>query len=477
MNAILFDNSVGWAQYKLLGGWKNLLATSIGYLVIGILVIYAMVKGLREPAQTVLTGMIFFFLVIQVIALLLYGTMRVGGAVRADVTAKLLESHRLMPTPPITAVLGYLFGSAAQALSFYLVTFVLGAVCVAGSGTRLQPWVFSNLVLLLFAVFVWMMVMFFSFRSGGAALGFVIGMAFMVTSSGAPLALLPAINVLLSPMIGSTIFDMRTGMALDVGYLIAAIVQVLLILIYLVASGRRYSRDDTLSFDAGLGLLLLAVWTAVSVLAIRRHSEFSWRPRGSIPWRYEEIAVVGSISSVLLLAILPVSSALRAAALPPRKRIANRGWHIPPWLTVIAALAVASLTILCVQPLLRQRYAELRTVIVATAFLVSARFMLGVAHRFKFGPRKFMIAWLFLTWLLPLVAETIRSATIADEDESRHMSQIGMISPPGELYQIWTRNPWVHTDDFTGLAVQCLIAVGAASLYYSTQPRSTRATS
>jgi hypothetical protein len=471
MPAIFFENSIGWAQYKLLGGWKNLLSTSIGYAILGALVIYAMVKGVREPPQQTFSAFIEFFLVIQVISLLLYGTMRVGGAVRADVNAKLIESHRLMPTPPFTAVLGYLFGSTAQALSLFVVTFVLGAACVVGAGMRMQSWIFSNAVLLLFSVFVWTIVLFFSFRSGGIALGFIIGLVFLTVSSGAPFALLPAINVLLSPMISTTIFDMRTGITLDPAFMAAAIAQIAIGAIYLTAAARRYSRDDSLTFDSTLSLLLLVIWTLVCVLSVRWHDLFTMRLRGMVGWRYEEIATVASISSVLLLGILPISSSVRVQVLPPHKRATNFGLHIPPSLAVLATTAAASGAIQCVQREYRPPWSDVRTLIVAFAFLTSTRYMLGVAHRFKAGPRRSMLVWLIVTWLLPVFAEAVRSAAIADPNKPDRMSQISMISPPGELYQIWTHNPYVHTDGFQGLATQCAIAAGAALLYYSSRPR------
>ena len=469
MAAIFFENSIGWAQYKLLGGWKNLLSTSIGYAILGVLVIYAMVKGVHGPPQQTFSAFIEFFLVIQVISLLLYGTMRVGGAVRADVSAKLIESHRLMPTPPFTAVFGYLFGSTAQAFSLFVVTFILGAACVVGAGMRIQSWIFSNAVLLLFSMFVWTIVLFFSFRSGGIALAFIISLVFLTFSSGAPFALLPAINMLLSPMISTTIFDMRTGITLDPAFMAAAIAQIAIGAIYLTAAARRYSRDDTLTFDSTLSLLLLAIWTVVCVLSVRWHDLFSFR--GMMGWHYQEIAIVSSISSVLLLAILPISSSVRTQVLPPHKRATNLGWHIPPWLAILAATAAASGAIQCVRREYRPPWSDIRTLLVAFAFLTSTRYVLGLAHRFKAGPRRSMLVWLIVTWLLPVFAEAVRSAALADPNKPDRMSQIGMISPPGELYQIWTHNPYVHTDSFEGLATQCAIAAGVALLYYSSRPR------
>ena len=45
----------------------------------------------------------------------LYGCSVVGNAVRRDISAGLLESHRLMPVSAGTAVLGYVTGPTLQA--------------------------------------------------------------------------------------------------------------------------------------------------------------------------------------------------------------------------------------------------------------------------------------------------------------------------------------------------------------------------
>ena len=104
-------------------------------------------------------------------------------------------------------------------------------------------------------------------------------------------------------------------------------------------------------------------------------------------------------------------------------------------------------------PVLRNTAPAVRTIIVIGAFLLSTRFVLGLAHLLQMGPRKVMVAWLVLTWAIPVIIETIRSA-IASDYENDRMSPIAMISPPAEIYQSWSHSPMVHTNSYLGLALQ-----------------------
>ena len=308
MAVSVFDNPIGWAQFKLLGGWKNIAMTAGCYLAIAVAVIVAMIRAIDVPATTIFSNFVSFFLAIQVVVVLLFGTQRVGAAVRADVNAKLLESHRLMPVPPATAVLGYLFGSTIQALSFFLVTVILGGVCVVGAKLRLQSWLFSNLILLVFAVLVWTVIMFFSFRSGGSAIGIVLAMVFMALSRGTPMFMMPALNILVSPMIGNTIFDMRTGMTIErPSFLRSSFRSCSLRFILRPPVGATW-RDDAIGFDSGLGLILLFIWTTICVVLTSGSRTFSLCAWGFYYREYQETSFISSISVVMLMAILPISS-------------------------------------------------------------------------------------------------------------------------------------------------------------------------
>jgi len=103
---------IGWAQFRLLGGWKNLLTTALAAGLIGAAAMFALVKGVRQPAPLTFGYFINLFLGLQVLVLLIFGATRASGAVRGDMTSRMIESHRLMPAPPAGALLGYLSRNA-----------------------------------------------------------------------------------------------------------------------------------------------------------------------------------------------------------------------------------------------------------------------------------------------------------------------------------------------------------------------------
>jgi len=470
MAGIIGENAIGFAQFKLLGGWKNTFATCTTYAVIAAAVLVSMVKGVDTTAAEVFSYFIPLFLGLQVLALSIFGTARVGQSVRSDVAGKLLESHRLMPTSPGAAVLGYLIGSTSQASAFAVMNFAFGAVCTIGAGLRVRSWVVANLVLLLFSVFIWTITLFFSFRSNFATMGILVGLVITVMSR-IPLLLVPAAGVLFSPIIGSSIFDARIGIGIDTPLILAAFAQIAIGGLFLFAATRRYRHDDLAGFDAGLGLLMLIIWTLTSVVAFRFPDIYPWWMRRQLGLPAESV-FIGSASTVLLVAILPISSAVRAFELPTSGD--HRRPHNPVWV-MLASILIACCVVFSMEfhkwppfhmipPVI-----VLRTFAVIAAFLIGIRYVLGVAHRLEWGPRKFVIGWLMLTWGLPLAIEAFRSTLIGNPDEP--MSQFAMCSPPTEIYQLWSHNEKVHTDRYGGLAVQCATAAIAAIVYFSLKPR------
>jgi hypothetical protein len=465
-----FTNAIGWAQYRLLGGPRNLLTTSIAYAVIASTVMFVIVRATPPPRSITLDYCTKFLLFIQVLVLLVYGTMRVGAAVRADVRSRMIESHRLMPAPSLGAVLGYLFGPTVQAVILFVLNCLLGAVAVAGAALPSRWWLVANAVLLCFSVFLWSMLIFFSFRSGAARTMAVLGIVGLIFPPiHMLLILISPLHVLVTPLIGNTIFDPRFGLADTELIAGASGLQLLFIALYLIASARRYRSDDVIAFDPLLALGLLAGWLGACALSImypdRLLMYFGMPTDRFMP---PEVSLVESLVLMFLLAILPVSSATRLVddpVSPTRRR------SLPPVLSVLAA-ALLALQLAHFAPIdLRTRTAVLRTLIVAISFLLSIRYLLGLSLRFGRKTRQLVVLWLAGTWVVPVAIELILQSF--EPPGPAHMSQIGMCSPMGELYQIWSRDPHVHSAEFTGLAVQVAAAIFLGAIYHVVRRRKT----
>jgi hypothetical protein len=469
----VLNNAIAFAQFRLLGGWKNLLLTSGAYAIILAAVMFGLVYGLRAPASNTYAGMLVLFFILQFLLLLLYGVARVAQAARSDVRSHIIESHRMMPVGPLAAVLGYWLGPEFQAFVLFAINLGLGAVAVAGAGLAMQSWLIANGVLLAFSLFVWAIVLFFSFRSGLALWIAIVAMLAVPLSEFQVLDLVPGANVLASPLIGHTIFDLRTTLTLDWPFAVAGIVQAVIAALYLLAAARRYERDDAVGFKPLLGLLLLIAWVTASIIGAAARDQFHpFRRMWNRP--DPETAFSVTFTLTLLLGLLPVASAAR---LHDRKAAGAKSRSLGPMPVVLLAAAASLLVIypMAFHPTPAQVRAIVRTALTTIAFLATARYLLGIAHRRGWRPRISMLAWILLTWCIPLLIEAVLAALSADP-ENRHMSQIAMFSPPVEVMQAWTWVPMIHSERLGGLLAQCAAAVGMWALYRVQLQRGARGT-
>ncbi|HSU68288.1 MAG TPA: hypothetical protein VLJ39_15525 [Tepidisphaeraceae bacterium] len=464
----IFNNAIAWSQFRLLGGWKNLAATCGAYFVVFAGLMFGLAYGLRQPAGTTFSVFIGLFLAIQVLALLLYGTVRVAGAVRGDVRSGMLESHRLMPFGSGAAVLGYLFGAPLQAFLLFGANYILGAIAVNGAGLPEKSWVYSNAILLAFALTLWSGVLFFAFRSAFALWGGILVLFGILVSMQGLFVILPAAAVLVTPLRGDTIFDMRTGMSFETPDAASLAAQFAIACLFLLAARRRYDEETPVAFSPLLGLGMLATFVAVSIVGIvyvdQFGPSFSWRES-----RDTETAFVTTYTLALLLAILPISSAVRMWH--DRTVAIGRRRTRPVVVVLLAALVTLALT--SANPVGRlglsrgQDAMVLRTALVTLAFLVTTRYITAIIYLLRLScPRITLFAWLLATLSFPLLVEVVIEA-FSDDRWNRHMTQVAMCSPVGDVYQIWSRYGSIHSEGFLGTVVQCVLAVCVAGAYFT----------
>lgn len=460
-----FVNAIAWAQFRLLGGWKNTLVTGVAYAAILAATMFGVTRALITSASVTFSSFVALFIALQVLAVVVYGTLRVNAAVRADVSSRVIESHRLMPLGSGSAILGYLLGAPIQALGLFAINVLLGMVAVAGASLPLQSWFFANMVLLAFGVFLWTIVAFFAFRTAWVTPAVIFGPVVGGTMGGAWMlvVLLPGVSVLLTPMIGHTVFDMRTGLTVEWTHAAGIGLQTLIGGLYFAAAARRYRSDGAVGFTTIMGLLLLTAWVASSVLGLEYQREFQ-----HFPFRFEmdrQPAFIATFSSVLLLAILPVASATRLvdSAAP-----GGRAARLIAWGAVLAASIICLVVVIAASPVPATSNAVARTAIVVAAFLMSIRYLLGVAYRKRWRSRRLVFGWLLLTWFVPVLIDLLR---IGMDSGDQHLGQIAFCSPPAEVFEIWSRDPAIHSTASASLAVQCLLAALLAGIYHGTNQR------
>ncbi len=133
--ALYVDNAISWAQFRLRGGFKNLLLTSIAYTLVAVFFIELFYQLADRPGEKMqlLEVASLIDLIFQCAFLLILCGNIVAGSLRRDITNHLIESHRLMPLSPVQAIVGYLAGTTVQILTLCAINFAIGADPLQGS--------------------------------------------------------------------------------------------------------------------------------------------------------------------------------------------------------------------------------------------------------------------------------------------------------------------------------------------------------
>lgn len=320
--AFYLDNAISWAQFRLRGGWKNLLVIA-GCYAAGAVFFIALpyeLENLQGGRNYVLEFSSTLILASQVVMFLLLGGMAVSGSLRRDVANRLMESHRLMPLSPVQAVVGYIAGAGLQVLSLCLVNLLLGAVLFRMRGIPVQTWLISNGLLFGFSMAIWTamaMAAFVSRAISGLLLVLFISIMF---SGGFIFVVVPGLLAFCSPMHGSTIFDVTVLSKLSTGTVVAVGAQLLMCVLCIRGAARKYADANAVSLTMGPSLAALGIWAGLSWFGIYDFQELRPRMLGyaHFDWR---LLVVGAIASCLLVAMLPLAAAAWSDILRRQRRL------------------------------------------------------------------------------------------------------------------------------------------------------------
>lgn len=457
MSTILgIDTAIGWAHWRLRGGWKSALLTTTAYAGIVTSIILVTVRMNPRDLGTMLSGWKLGLLWIQVGILLLYGGGRVMAAVRSDINLRLIESHRLMPIAPACAISGYLWGPTAQVMVLAMANFVIGAVVTLAAGINLSAWIGPNVILATFAVFCWVVAAYISSLTK-AAPGLLFGLLMSLTASqGLALIVAPGAAVIISPLIGKTIFvSSASSTDLSFAMIVSALAQGSIGAVLYTGAARKYRRSEDTAMAVIPGLLLLAAWVGVSCVALQWWSRF--QPDFTRFLRTDSVRLIGSFISAMLLAAVPIANAAR----DPRRRAVS---------PLVAAACAAIILVLCV-PMRQQidayTWAVAGTALVLVAYAISLCFLLRIVYRVT--PRGIGIAtaWVLLSWFVPFIGEYFQWLML-DTNTDYALTSIGGFSPVGALIVLWNELD-VNID--AGLAFQCGLALLWALIYGVTRTR------
>jgi hypothetical protein len=466
------DNAIAWVQVQLRGGPRNLLTTTATYAGVIALSMVACVQLLPTPVDRILGGWATGLLVLQAAILLLFGGSRVAAAVRQDVTSGIIESHRLMPVAPGQAVAGYVVGATSQAVCLAAANLLLGGYAAVKSGVRWEDWLGANALLLAFAAFTWTVLAFAAFHPRNP-----IGLAFVAPviisiNQGGVISLAPGLVLLAAPLLGNSVFDLTATLGgLRPAYALSLGAQFVVGAICFAAAARKYRRPDVIGLTPSLGMLLLAVWVALSWLGITQWELL--RPRYVRDgWLNAQTQFLTSLFVAMLLALVPVTAAAELNVGWTRRRLLGDpglGRRPLPDLLVVLVAAGVVLMLCNARSTLGGTFPPAAIGLTGVAVLLHLASASYLRRALRYHTEKVnapLFLWLLLTWLGPLLADAVRHHRL-ERPDLPVLSELSTLSPLGTVIALWAR----RGDPVTvGLGFQGLLLLFTFVLHHLSRP-------
>jgi hypothetical protein len=445
-------NPLAWVHFQLRGGWKRTFAFTIGgVIVVGVLMMMSVVRsGPTGSYSGTMEGWAQGLVLLEAAILILYGAAAVAGAIRNDIAAGLIESHRLMPVSAPRAVVGYLLGGGASALVLAGGVIFLDLFAALASHVPLDRWLISQVSLAGLTGLIWLMAAMGAFvgRLGGNLLIAFIVVGFF--GSQFMFAFFPGLLMLVIPSLGR-ISLMSWGQA-ETLIPIALLLQALLAVLFFIGAVRRYARDDVSCFGIIPGMGLAALWCVMSILGITHYQTL-------LTNRYDQISLpsqcISSLLILLILSLVPLANAARAAAHPGTSLFPRRDRVLPMIVIAVALVLTTTLTFPMYRPTDSQFWMKTaQTLVIAAAWLVAMRFLLGWVYLATNGGFMIGFVWMLLVWFAPMVGDVIMQS-VMHPNEDYVAGWLFAASPLGALMQIWSPATGQNLPEIVpGLAIQ-----------------------
>jgi hypothetical protein len=460
MSAFYVDNAMTWAQFRLKGGWKNVLVIGGAIFMLAVCVTVLMYESSSDQSsrRDSLTEITYLLLILHSVLLLAVGTAGVNSAIRADITSRRIESHRLMPLGAQQAVAGYVVATLARTVMLCTGTFVLGsAICDQGMVSQ-SHWLQANGVMLFGAFILYGIMTLLAFTSRWA-FWILLGVSIVMFLSGGQVAMYtPGLYFLVAPYLPQS-FGAGFGSMPLVGdirtIVLSASAQWILALLCIKAAAKKYERDDRPGLPIWFSLTLLLLWAAVSAYAARHWYDY-YSPR-----YYGDIApqsqLVGTMSVLFVLGIMLASSLAWRQILRDRQLFIDAATgSAKPWLVplimLVAALVMTALT--WCQPrtnswpyVLHSFANPRRTVQVAAICIIGmlhAYFLMRILYPAMRLANLVVAGVIAVTWIGPIMADSIYDS-IYNVPYQQTMSFLMQGSPPGWIAmatQKWESPLW-----------------------------------
>lgn len=476
---IILANPLGWAQIRLLGGWRRICFTTgiyAGALLLFNVFIFRMLGGnvtVSEYADKALIVMTF----IELATIIFLGAGAIKKAVHRDFTSDMISSHRQTDIGGHSAVIGYLVGATAQVLSLTVVNWLTCTILAALTGTLGTSIAAPTLILGVFgclALFCWTLAILIGLSTrGGSSVAALVALV-IVLANFRVISVLPGAALLIGYTTIRNLSAAVSGGIQDVSIIVTMMAQCAFAITFFVAAARKFARDDVQAFSPLLAFVLLAEWTLICAVALAH-----WPAPGLFG-----VIVAGGVQSIAtivamtVIAFLPLASAARASAIWHKRRAHDPEFTKRRPLTsyvapLIAWLLIAGITTaVFATPVARgtislpgrlEFHPENLLYIAGTILLA----LLGISGLLRFTYAKTpkalfaLIVFLVLFWAVPPLAD-VALAVAEDRLGTDPVSPFFGCSPIGTW--ILMMAPDIEGPIWIGIGFQGLVAAAAISL-------------
>jgi hypothetical protein len=452
--------AIGMAHYEMGGGWRSLVAICGAYLflvfvAVGMYYYTDMSSGTRHGMTSVAVSIL---LIAQSVSLVVFGSFRVSGAIRSDLSSQMIESHRLMPVPSGRAIMGYLIGPATQTIAFALLNLILIYICASFTGTDLSRITIGQATLFAFALLVWSAAAVGTFVMRHLVLVLIAAIVPSMCVMYWVYVFLPALSLLTGPFIGQSIF-VFTGSSTGYEWIYTAsfVSQAVFFSIFFAGACRRYRGTYATTFSVPQAFLLLVAWSGATIWSMALGERVRLAGVTRMEEDYHVPQIIISVIAALLISIVPLRTLIVYQR--PRRSLSLTAAVVAG---VIAAIGVLPLGALAQWSLPRECFSE--TAWVSGAAVVTLYSLLYFTRKMR--PWIMVLVAGFsmgLIWFVPLFLEVMRMIYLANHSGTAGgqpaFGLMGNFSPIGALIDIWwsdRNSPAVPP--MWGIIWQCFVA-------------------
>jgi hypothetical protein len=427
-------------------------------------------SGAGDRWQQALSVWQVLLLIVESLAAGLIALGGVNAAVRADAKSGMHDSMRLMEASPSSIIMGYLTGGSTVGAAIFLPAMLLGlVVSVFGTKGVLGGAGYAGAsALVVGSVATAMMASaFLGLASQKAAVGSVLMVVFTPAIMTAAVYS-PPVALMTLPILSGTVFGRG---AVEGVMVLSVVAQASVAAVLFVACVRKFKEPGRPAFRGDLGLVLLGLWTLQGLVALGLWSSvarnnFNADERGSA-------LVLGIVLPALLLALMPVISAGRAAGelwRAKRSGTRTRGtWEARWWWAMAGPVAVLLLAqasaMFFLETALRSHLFQ--TVPLFLLSMLAFFFTLAAVARYVYARSKYPLLLLTVAVVVLMILPPLMDMVQMMASWNGPLVTLSELSPGGvAYYALETRalewKVWPMTFVAVGTAVQVGLAVIAA---------------